>query len=74
MTVLGAFLFAWKIMSNPLLLLRLASIVLVPNSAQSRVKKSKDFGAFLLGEIWRYKIAPLKKSHGWKFSSEANKC
>lgn len=33
-------------MYNPLPLLRLASIVLVPNSAQSRVKKSKDFGAF----------------------------
>ncbi len=39
-------------MSNPLPLLRLASIVLVPNSAQSRVKKSKDLGAFFIGQNW----------------------
>ena len=33
-------------MSNPLPLLRLASIVLVPNSARSRVKKSKDLARY----------------------------
>ena len=45
-------------MSNPLLLLRLASIVLVPNSAQSRVKKSKDLGAFHWAKLGKIRILP----------------
>lgn len=41
-------------MSNPLPLLRLASIVLVPNSAQFRVKKSKDLGAFCWEKLVKF--------------------
>lgn len=33
------------------------------NSAQSRVKKSKDFGAFLLGEIGKIRAFKFRFPH-----------